>query len=103
MAHVGDQRHPNTLQHQDRASCHDGATNLPAVDERHGHDVVRSVSVAVHTHIKERDELQYGTFGGLPVLKHTSTLGLRVMTCTARASFQRWTSAIGSMMCAVCT
>ena len=51
------------------------------MDERHGQDVVRSVSVAVHTLIKERDELQYGTFGGLPVLKHTSTPGLRVMTC----------------------
>ena len=97
MAHVADQRHPKALQRQDRASCHDGTTNLPAVDERHGHVVVRSVSVAVHTHIKEPDELQYGTFGGLPVPKHTSTPGLRVMTCTARASFQRWTSATATM------
>ena len=99
MAHVADQRHPKVLQHQDRASCHEGTTNLPAVDERHGHDDVRSAYVAIHASDKERAVVENVTCHGPSVPTHTATSGLRVMTQCSDILFDFRARGMGSMEC----
>ena len=99
MAHVADtntQTHFNT-----RTSRHDlyCTSKLPAVDERHWFDDVRSVHVAIHASDKERAVVENVTCHGPSVPTHTATSGLRVMTQCSDILFDFRTRGMGSMEC----